>query len=189
MYNNSRNNTLVKERTENASVTESIVRGGYEELLAFNKKSNTTVTKAKMEYQTPTIEFVQNGQAKGSYREALNEDFMPSSTTMQFDKENTEVYEDLRLKNKTKNKVAKDYRINTKAKLLVAVYTLVVATILSLIVINSRMLKNLDNSIDNYSSQVKSLNQEYAQVMDELNDVMSDETIIDKAIEMGMEKA
>ena len=70
-----------------------------------------------------------------------------------------------------------------------AVYSLVVATILSLIVINSRMLKNLDNSIDNYSSQVASLNQEYTQVMEELGDVMSDDTIIEKAIEMGMEQA
>jgi hypothetical protein len=51
------------------------------------------------------------------------------------------------------------------------------------------MLKNLDNSIDNYTSQVASLNQEYTAVMDELDYAMSEETIIDKAIEMGMEKA
>ncbi|MBR2384999.1 MAG: hypothetical protein IKA99_05295 [Clostridia bacterium] len=189
MYNNSRNNTLVKERTQKASVAESIVRGGYEELFAFNKKSNATVTKTKMEYQTPTMEFVANiaPSKVDAHREALNEDIMPSSTTMQFDKENAEVYEDLKLKNK--NKVEKNYKINSKAKLLVAVYSLVVATILSLIVINSRMLKNLDNSIDNYSSQVTTLNQEYSAVMDELGNVMSDETIIEKAVEMGMEKA
>ena len=191
MYNNSRNNTLVKERTQKASVTESIVRGGYEELFAFNKKSNTTVIKTKMEYQTPTMEFVANIApiTVDARRQALNEDIMPSSTTMQFEKENTEVYEDLRLKNQNKNKVEKSYKINTKAKLLVAVYSLVVATILSLIVINSRMLKNLDNSIDNYSSQVATLNQEYTAVMEELGDVMSDDTIIEKAIEMGMEQA
>ena len=190
MYNNSRNNTLVKERTEKASVTESIVRGGYEELFAFNKKSNATVTKTKMEYHTPTMDVISNASAtKVATRETLNEDVMPSSTTMQFEKENTEVYEDLRLKNKNKNKVEKNYKISTKAKLLVAVYSLVVATILSLIVINSRMLKNLDNSIDNYSSQVSTLSQEYTVVMDELGDVMSDNTIIEKAIEMGMEKA
>ena len=51
------------------------------------------------------------------------------------------------------------------------------------------MLKNLDNSIDNYSSQVATLNQEYTAVMEELGDVMSDDTIIEKAIEMGMEQA
>ena len=191
MYNNSRNNTLVKEKTKTTNVTENIVRGGYEELFAFNKKSNTTVTKTKMEYQTPTMELVSTvAPAKvDARREVLNEDIMPSTTTMQFEKANTEVYEDLRVKNKNKNKVEKNYKINTKAKLLVAVYSLVVATILSLIVINSRMLKNLDNSIDNYTSQVASLNQEYTAVMDELDYAMSEETIIDKAIEMGMEKA
>ena len=191
MYNNSRNNTLVKEKTKTTNVTENIVRGGYEELFAFNKKSNTTVTKTKMEYQTPTMELVSTvAPAKvDARREVLNEDIMPSTTTMQFEKANTEVYEDLRLKNKNKNKVEKNYKINTKAKLLVAVYSLVVATILSLIVINSRMLKNLDNSIDNYTSQVANLNQEYTAVMDELDYAMSEENIIDKAIEMGMEKA
>ena len=191
MYNNSRNNTLVKERTKTTNVTESIVRGGYEELFAFNKKSNTAATKTKMEYQTPTMEFIASvAPAKvDARREVLNEDIMPSVTTMQFERENTEVYEDLRLKNKNKNKVEKNYKINTKAKLLVAVYSLVVATILSLIVINSRMLKNLDNSIDNYSSQVSSLSKEYSAVVDELNYVMSEETIIDKAVQMGMEKA
>lgn len=191
MYNNSRNNTLVKEKSKTTSVTENIVRGGYEELFAFNKKSNTTVTKTKMEYQTPTMELVSTvAPAKvDARREVLNEDIMPSTTTMQFEKANTEVYEDLRVKNKNKNKDEKNYKINTKAKLLVAVYSLVVATILSLIVINSRMLKNLDNSIDNYTSQVASLNQEYTAVMDELDYAMSEEIIIDKAIEMGMEKA
>ena len=191
MYNNSRNNTLVKEKTKTTNFNENIVIGCYEELFAFNKKSNTTVTKTKMEYQTPTMELVSTvAPAKvDARREVLNEDIMPSTTTMQFEKANTEVYEDLRVKNKNKNKVEKNYKINTKAKLLVAVYSLVVATILSLIVINSRMLKNLDNSIDNYTSQVASLNQEYTAVMDELDYAMSEETIIDKAIEMGMEKA
>ena len=90
---------------------------------------------------------------------------------------------------KKKTREDKGYKFNTKAKLLVAVYSLVVAAILSLIVINSRMLKNLDNSIDNYSSQVTDLSQRYTAVMEELDNVMSDETIIEKAIEMGMEKA
>ena len=183
MYNNRRNNTLVKEKNE------SIVKGGYEELFAFNKKSNTTATKTKMEYQTPTIEFISSAvSSRVEERHVqINEDMMPSATTMQFEKENTEVFEDLRTKNKTRED--KGYKFNTKAKLLVAVYSLVVAAILSLIVINSRMLKNLDNSIDNYSSQVTDLSQRYTAVMEELDNVMSDETIIEKAIEMGMEKA
>jgi hypothetical protein len=51
------------------------------------------------------------------------------------------------------------------------------------------MLKNLDNSIDNYSAQVSELSQEYDVVMDKLENVMSDDAIIRKAVEMGMERA
>ena len=119
---------------------------------------------------------------------------MPTSTTMQFESSaDNDVYEDLRVRNTAKEKkqikTGKAYKFNTKAKLLVAVYALVVVTILSLIVINSNMLKNLDNSIDNYSSQVTELTQEYNMVQEELEIAKSDETIIEKALEMGMEKA
>ena len=73
--------------------------------------------------------------------------------------------------------------------MLIAVYAVVVLTIFSLIILNSKMLKNLDNTIDNYSSQVEVLSKEYTEVLDELGHTMSDEEIIRKATEMGMEKA
>ncbi|MBQ7373396.1 MAG: hypothetical protein IJW64_02385 [Clostridia bacterium] len=191
MYNN-KNNTSVKERTTEPACKERAYNGNIEELFTFDAVNEETVsTKA---YHAPVVEnfTATREEVKENTRES--EDFMPTSTTMQFESSaDSDVYEDLRVKNtseqKKQKKTEKAYKFNTKAKLLVAVYALVVVTILSLIVINSNMLKNLDNSIDNYSSQVTELTQEYNMVQQELEIAKSDETIIEKALEMGMEKA
>ena len=107
---------------------------------------------------------------------------------MQFESyEENDIYEEVRPKNETD--LQKKYKINTKGKVLIAVYALVVATILSLIVINSRMLKSLDTSISGYASKVTELTQEYAKVTEELDYVKSDAVIAEKAENFGMVKA
>ena len=112
-------------------------------------------------------------------------DTMPSSTTMQFSKdEDAELYEEI--KSKSKAREEKDYRINTRGKVLIAVYALVVVTIFSLILLNARMLKNLDSSIENYSAKVNALSGEYTRLSEELDVARANETIISKAEEMGM---
>lgn len=191
MYNN-KNNTAVKERTFEPTTKERAYNGNIEELFTFDDVIEEKVsTKA---YHAPEVENFTKEREVVKEKVEQSEDFMPTSTTMQFESSaDNDVYEDLRVRNTTnekkQKKSGKAYKFNTKAKLLVAVYALVVVTILSLIVINSNMLKNLDNSIDNYSSQVTELTQEYNMVQEELEIAKSDETIIEKALEMGMEKA
>ena len=110
----------------------------------------------------------------------VDEDLIPSSTTMQFESnEDNDIYEEVRPKNETD--LQKKYKINTKGKVLIAVYALVIATILSLIVINSRMLKSLDNSISGYTGKITELTEQYTNVNAELDYVKSDEVIIEKA--------
>lgn len=118
----------------------------------------------------------------------VDENLMPSSTTMQFESnEDNDIYEEVRPKNETD--LQKKYKINTKGKVLIAVYALVIATILSLIVINSRMLKSLDNSISGYAGKITELTEQYTNVNAELDYVKSDEVIIEKAEAMGMVKS
>ncbi len=118
----------------------------------------------------------------------FDEDLIPSSTTMQFESdEDNDIYEEVRPKNETD--LQKKYKINTKGKVLIAVYALVIATILSLIVINSRMLKSLDNSISGYAGKITELTEQYTNVNAELDYVKSDEVIIEKAEAMGMVKS
>ena len=191
MYNN-KNNTSVKERTTETESRERAYNGNIEELFSFDTINEEKVTTKA--YTAPVVENYTATREMVEEKVAQSEDFMPTSTTMQFESNaDSDVYEDLRVKNdrqeKKQKKTEKSYKFNAKTKLLVAVYALVVATILSLIVINSNMLKNLDNSIDNYSSQVTELTEEYNMVQQELEDAKSDETIIEKALEMGMEKA
>ena len=191
MYNN-KNNTAVKERTSEPATKERAYNGNIEELFSFDEVIEEK-SSAKA-YHAPVVENFTATREEASEKVEQSEDFMPTSTTMQFESSaDNDVYEDLRVRNtareKKQRKTGKAYKFNTKAKLLVAVYALVVVTILSLIVINSNMLKNLDNSIDNYSSQVTELTQEYNMVQEELEIAKSDETIIEKALEMGMEKA
>ena len=107
---------------------------------------------------------------------------------MQFESdEDNDIYEEVRPKNETD--LQKKYKINTKGKVLIAVYALVIATILSLIVINSRMLKSLDNSISGYAGKITELTEQYTNVNAELDYVKSDEVIIEKAEAMGMVKS
>lgn len=118
----------------------------------------------------------------------VDEDLIPSSTTMQFESdEDNDIYEEVRPKNETD--LQKKYKINTKGKVLIAVYALVIATILSLIVINSKMLRSLDNSISGYAGKITELTEQYTNVNAELDYVKSDEVIIEKAEAMGMVKS
>lgn len=180
MYNNKKSNTLVAEKVTTTSI---------DELLTFDSVDVQEVKTGVKAYQTPTIEYIEEEQREETavYE---NLDLMPSSTTLQFSKQNPDVRQEVEKAQKTKKATSdKDYSFGTKAKILVAVYALVIVTILSLIMINSRLLKNLDSTIGNYSSQVANLNEEYNLVMEELEEVKSDEEIIKKALEMGMEKA
>ena len=181
MYNNRKSNTALAEKVSTTSL---------DELLTFDSIDVKDIKVGVKAYQTPTVEYIkeETHQETAVYESSI--DLMPSSTTMQFGKENQEVRQEVQKVQKTKKVNAeKDYTFNTKAKILVAVYALVIVTILSLIMINSKLLKNLDSTIGNYSSQVQDLSQEYNLVMEELEEVKSDEEVIKKAIEMGMEKA
>ncbi len=191
MYNNGRNETLTKERTTSSEALrhENNIKKNWEQLMSFNKRQDAPIKKELKAYETPTVKYVMsNILDTQTVEKTENVDLKPTITTMQFEKsEQNDIYQEIRPQ--VDNKIDKDYKINAKSKILIAVYALVVVTIFSLIIINSRMLKNLDNSIDNYSAQVSELSQEYDVVMDKLENVMSDDEIIRKAVEMGMERA
>ena len=193
MYNNGKNDSLVKERavSQDAIRHENNIKKNWEQLMSFNKRQDAPVRKELKAYETPTVKYQMNAIFDTAVEEAQvveNVDLKPSTTTMQFEKsEQNDIYQEIRPA--VSSKEEKGYKINTRSKVLIAVYALVVVTIFSLIILNSRMLKNLDNSIDNYSAQVAELTVERNEIMNELNQVMSDDVIIEKAVEMGMEKA
>ena len=117
-----------------------------------------------------------------------SEDLRPSSTTMQFESaEESDIYEDLDYKRQVKQE--ENFRISAKGKMLIAIYSAVVFIILTLIVINAKMLKSLDGSLTNRSEKVNELNKTYEKVSDDYNQAMSDEAIDQWAKDHGMQKA
>ena len=118
--------------------------------------------------------------------EKVNEDLYPSSTTMQFlDKKNNPL-EDYRDENETN--LSKKFKINNKAKVLIAVYALVLLTIFALIILNTTLLKSIDRTVEAKTARVETLREENAALKDSLDYLSSDETISEKATEMGMIK-
>ncbi len=118
------------------------------------------------------------------------EDSYPSQTTMQFsDKElRANPFEDFRPKNE--DAIDKQYKINTKGKVLIAVYALVVATVFALIILNTRLLKTMNASYVEKQQQVELLQEEVTSLNARLEYVSSDAVIEDKAAnQLGMVKA
>lgn len=173
MYNNGKSGVLEKEDVKESQYAKDATN--LEKILGMHEDADDSeiIDAEKWNTKAPS-----NG---------ADEDLVPSSTTMQFESyDDNDIYEEVHSKNETD--LQKKYKINTKGKVLIAVYALVVATILSLIVINSRMLKSLDSSISGYVSQVTELTEEYAKVNEELDYVKSDDVIIEKAEAFGMVK-
>ena len=106
------------------------------------------------------------------------EDITPSSTTMQFGVEDVaNLYSDMKEEEKENTRP----RINARGKLLLAVYTIVVATILALIIINTSVLSSLRNNNAAAEARLNELRNNYTQVTEKLNEVSSDEHVIDIA--------
>lgn len=117
-----------------------------------------------------------------------NIDLIPSPTTMQFvGKERSYLYEDF---NNRENHIEDDdnvsYRINTKSKIMIAVYALVVLTIFTLIVLNTRLLKTMDDNINEQEATIQTLTEENIQLHNQFEFVSSNEEVLRRAAEMGM---
>ncbi len=116
--------------------------------------------------------------------EETNADLRPSSTTMQFGRdEESDIYEEV---DYTKENHKEEFRLSSKGKVLIAIYSLVVAIILSLIIINSRMLKSLDSSISSYKQKADEINAEVSRIEAEIADITSEEAIGEWALKHGM---
>lgn len=117
-------------------------------------------------------------------------DLIPSKTTMQFiGKERAYVYEDMN----DRAVVEKDHALykegmSNKSKVMIVVYALVVLTIFTLIIMNTRLLKNMNSSISEQEARIVSLQEENTTLSSRYETVSSDDEIVKKALEMGMVK-
>ena len=80
------------------------------------------------------------------------------------------------------------YKISAKGKIMIVVYALVVATIIALIAVNASVLRSMQENIHAKEDAVTELKTQTQTLKEELEEVSSEETIIKKAMEMGMTK-
>lgn len=120
-------------------------------------------------------------------KEENTENLRPTSTTMQFESsQDNDIFEDVGYKQIVKHE--ENFSISGKGKLLIAVYALVVALILSLVIINSRMLRSLDSSISAFGTKIENLNAEYTKISEELDVANGEEAISKWATEHGYQR-
>ncbi len=127
---------------------------------------------------------------KDRSQNTFEDDLVPSGTTMQFvGKDRNYVYEDMndRLDTEKENVLYKE-GMSSKSKIMIAVYAIVVLTIFTLIIMNTRLLKTMNKNISEQEARIVTLTEENAALNSRYEQVSSDEEVIRRAVDMGMVK-
>lgn len=101
------------------------------------------------------------------------EDILPSSTTMQFEGEDTEDV----LENEIS--IVSSRRVKPIGKLLIVAYCALVSIIMALIVVNTGIINSLDDSATEKRDKINDLQSQYGQVIDDVDYVNSEDYIKD----------
>ena len=107
-----------------------------------------------------------------------DEDIRPTSTTMQFGDDLEQIREEMK---KSEEMEEGSYHLNTKVKIAVILYSLVVTVILALIVLNTGVLARFSAQEKAISASLEAKIMEYNQVMANVESISSPEYIIDIA--------
>ncbi len=124
-------------------------------------------------------------QVNVEHATGVNQNLRPTSTTMQFQGMNkAEIYNDVRENATTMYDTG--VKTSKKSKLILALCTVAIVVLSVLIVFNTALLKNMNQVILDKQAQVEALLEENKTAQNTLNEVSSDQTIIEKAQQLGM---
>ena len=119
--------------------------------------------------------------------EQAEEDIRPTSTTMQFgDADLDQMYQEMN--SAVSDEEDENYKLNGKGKLTIVLYSLVVAVIMALIVLNTGVLARLNATNQAKASELDALVNEYTLQQQQIESVSNNDYIIDQAQNMGMVK-
>jgi len=164
---------------EKAAKFNSSISENYKRLLN-SKKDDITLNNTNIN-DTKTIE---RPSIKIEEPKIDEEEIKPSSTTMQFIGIEKDAFE---FKSNSQEKSNAIFKITTKAKILFCVYSIVIITLFTLIILNTRALHSLDNEIVNMQAQVYVIESEAEKLTNDLTVVSSEETIKQRAADiLGM---
>lgn len=144
----------------------------------YQTETAETSSRAQSFYDTTNDSVMDEPNIQSEPQTDNDDDIKPTSTTMQFGKVDTEVLDDMA---KQKEKQSNNYRLNAKGKLVVALYVVAVALILTLIVLNTGVLAMLSKNNAEKSAQLSVAMKEYNAVVKEIDEVSAESNIIDIA--------
>lgn len=195
MYNNGDNQMMQNGQntyTTYEEVNSNYPRGGFSSADSLEQElfyGSGAQGGAKGAYQQQQMRsatvYAEPEQYSKSYQN-MNADQLPSETTRQFIEEelNKNPYQDYREEGETAN--SRRYKISTKGKVIAAVYAIVIASILALIVLNTRLLKNMDSQIAFQQAEINALMERNQELGETYDYVRSNEVIEQKAQDLGM---
>ena len=179
-------NTFVDEFEVQSQVETKVATEAQSEEKAFNSKISDNFDRI-MHYDAydRTNAVKERNQTVSSFVAGVNYDATPSSTTMQFEKlSKAEIQQDYR----EESNYSTQTKVRLSAKVAVIAMALIVALLSLLLVLNTSLLKNLNGVIGGKTYEIQLLQEEYNSLQKELNEISSDEVIIDKAEDIGMVK-
>ena len=107
-------------------------------------------------------------------RDFADEDIRPTSTTMQFGDDIDSIRQEMNQESAQKT----SYRLNSKGKVALVLYSLVAMVILALIILNTGVLANLSNVKAAKVEQLSSLKQEYALQQENIAEISDPDYVI-----------
>ena len=137
-----------------------------------------------LNYDRFNEENMQQAVVSDSVKDFADEDIRPTSTTMQFGDEDIE-----QIREEMKASVIEEetsYHLNTKGKIAVMLYSLVVTVILALIVLNTGILSRLSQTETAMVNKVNEKVAEYNTLMSEIDSISSPDYVIEAAQNLGM---
>ena len=175
--------TMVLDRDNAVSAFDIIEEAKANETEAELKERKSRCLDRLLNYEQYTVE-KNNKEEKVSVEDTLDkmisdadgmqltkDDLLPSSTTMQF--ENNEEIEDF----EKDIDVSSSKSVKPIGKLLIVAYCALVSIIMALIIVNTGIINNLNDSATERRERVNDLQSEYERVMDEVDNVNSEDYI------------
>lgn len=162
-YNNYENKVV---NDESYAEARDRMQKNLDRLLNYDRYSeiNSEADTVAAEVQTETVS------------QTLEEDIRPSSTTMQFGDDNIEnIYQDMNRQNQN-NKEA--HHLNKRGKLIVMLYTLTIAVIFALIVLNTGVLSKLSRQSQASAATLSAKIEKYNTINEQINSISSPEHIV-----------
>lgn len=152
--------------TESLAEKEQRMRRNLEMLLNYdNQVKEETIETASTEVDMVTSSVVDEISAQ-------DEDICPTSTTMQFgDGDLEEIYNEM---NRSQESTSTGYKLTLRGKIVVGVYSLIVAVIFALIVLNTSLLAGLSSSNSAKAEMLDSKIVEYNAIIEQVDSISND---------------